>query len=333
MLATFGKNVRVTFALACLSLVPWSGTALAETWKCYTYHPSPAHAVFQGNVKIMERLKEATGGRIDYKCNVGGSLPIEANSIVPALGEGVIDFGTTGFVSGVVPVAGIVGLPGLFASVEEVRQGIKAAYPSIAAEFEKVDVVLLSAYIYPRQVIWSKGNIATLGDLSGQAVRVTTLEQAEFVKAFNGVPLTIGTSEVATSLQRGVFSIVLTAAAGGGRLWIDLLDHTSNIGPSFSVGYILANKKKFDALSHDEQEALRKIANEEGAEMTRILQEENSALLEDFAANKGLTITPENPEQEKLLTETMAPYWDAWARERGDLAVRVLADVRAALGR
>lgn len=333
MFALIGRGVRVTMTAGLLSLGLSSGAAWAETWKCYTYHPSAAHAVFQGNVRIMERLKEATGGRIDHKCNVGGSLPIEANSIVPALGEGVIDFGTTGFVSGVVPVAGIVGLPGLFATTDEVRQGIKAAYPAIAAEFEKVDVTILSAYIYPRQVIWSKGNVPTLADLSGKSVRVTTLEQAEFVKAFNGVPLTIGTADVATSLQRGVFSVVLTAAAGGGRLWIDLLDHTSNIGPSFSIGYILASKEKFDSLSAEEQVALLKIADEEGAEITRVLQEENAALLQDYAANKGLTVTPENAEQEKLLTETMAPYWDTWAKERGDVAVKALADVREALGR
>ena len=333
MLAIKMKTVRLAIATGLLTMGLSSGAAMADTWKCYTYHPSATHAVFEGIVKIMERLREATGGKMEFKCNVGGSLPIEANSIVPALGDNVIDFATTGFVSGVVPVAGIVGLPGLFGSADEVRKGINAAYPDISKEFERIGVVLLSAYIYPRQVIWSKGNVPTLADLAGKSVRVTTVEQAEFVKAFGSVPLTIGTADVATSLQRGVASVVLTAAAGGGRLWIDLLDHTSNVGPNFSVGYILASKAKFDTLAEDQQQALMEIADEEGAAITKRLGDENAALLVDFAANKGLTVTPENADQEKLLTETMTPYWDIWAKDRGDLAVKVLADVKAALGR
>jgi TRAP-type C4-dicarboxylate transport system substrate-binding protein len=159
------------------------------------------------------------------------------------------------------------------------------------------------------------------------------VEQSEFIKKFGGVPVTIGTAEVATSLQRGVVSVVLTAASGGGRLWIDLLDHTSDLGPNFNLSYILVSKAKFDSLSAQEQEALRKIAGEEGDEMTRKLFEENETLLKDFAANKGLTVTPANADEEKKLTEAMAPYWDEWAKDRGELAVKVLADVKAKLGK
>lgn len=333
MLAYILKRIHLALAVGLLTIGMSSGAATAATWKCYTYIPSPTHAVYKGMVKIMERFRDATGGAIDFKCNVGGSLPIDANSIVPALANGVIDLATDGFVSGVVPVAGISGLPGLFGSLEDVEKGLDVAMPTLKSAFEKSGVVVLGKYIYPRQVIWSKGPVDTLADLSGKKVRVTTVEQSEFVKTFGGVPITIGTAEVATSLQRGIVSVVLTAASGGGRLWIDLLDHTSDLGPNFNVSYILVSKRRFDALPAEQQEALRKISMEEGQVITKQLFEENASLLKDFAANKGLTITPANPEEEKKLTEAMTGYWDSWAKERGDLAVKVLADVKAALGR
>jgi len=333
MIASLGRKFGMLAAAGIVATGVCAGSAQAETWKCYTYIPSPTHAVFEGMVRIMERLKEATGGEIDHKCNVGGSLPIEANSIVPALADGVIDFATNGFVSGVVPVAGITGLPGLFGSLEEVNAGYEAALPALQEEFEKTGVVVVGKYVYPRQVIWSKGPVKTLADLNGKSVRVTTVEQSEFVKKFGGVPVTLGTPEVATSLQRGVVSVVLTAAAGGGRLWIDLLDNTSNIGPNFNLSYILVSKARFDALTPEQQEQLVKISQEEGDAITKRLFTENEELLKDFAANKGLTVTAESAEQEKLLTETMAPYWDVWAKDRGEVATEVLADVRAKLGR
>jgi len=332
MLAHTLRKVRLLFAAGLLATGMSSGAAMAATWKCYTYIPSPTHAVYEGMVKIMERFRAATSGAIDFKCNVGGSLPIEANSIVPALADGVIDRATNGFVSGVVPVAGITALPGLFGTVEDVEKGYETALPTLKAEFEKRGVVVLGKYVYPRQVIWSKGAVDTLADLSGKSVRVTTVEQSEFVKSFGGVPVTIGTAEVATSLQRGVVSVVLTAASGGGRLWIDLLDHTSDLGPNFNVSYVLVSKDKFDALPADQQEALRKISAEEGAAITKRLFDENATLLKDFSANKGLTITPQNPDQEKQLTAAMTGYWESWAKERGDVAVKVLADVKAAVG-
>ncbi len=329
------ENARKYLLLAATVIVlagTTSDRAHSETWKCYTYIPSPTHAVYTGMVEIMEELKDATGGRIDHKCNVGGSLPIEANSIAPALSDGVLDLATTGFVSGVVPLSGLTFLPGLFGSLDEVETGYEILKPALAEAFDDMGVVLLGHYVYPRQVIWANGDVTELSGLEGKTVRVTTLEQAEFVKAFNGVPVSLATPEVATSLQRGVATVVLTAAAGGGRLWIDLLDHMVQVGPNYSVSFILVSKEKFDALSPEEQQALRESSQRIGASITEKLFVENEKLEKEYAAN-GLVITPSNPAQEKLLVDTMKGYWDTWADERGEKAKEVLHEVRQQLNK
>jgi TRAP-type C4-dicarboxylate transport system substrate-binding protein len=330
---TFRYFAKGALAIGALVGMAGSNTANADEWKCYTYQPSPTHPTTKSLETIMQRFRDEVGGKIDYRCNVGGSLPIEANSIVTALGQGVIDFADTSFVSGVVPVAGLTSLPGLFGTQDEMKDALEVAWPTLVQEFERQGAVPVAAYLYPRQVLWSKGPLNSLADLKGKNVRVLTLEQTEFVKGFGGVPVTIGTPEVAMSLERSVITVVLTAASGGGRLWIDLLDHMTEIGPNFSASFFLASKESFDALTSEEQAALGKIAQEEADKLTQQLNEENSDLVKEFVATKGLTVTPTDPEQERQLTDAMKGYWETWAEQRGDVALKLLAEVRAKFGR
>jgi TRAP-type transport system periplasmic protein len=322
---------KTSLAAGLLAAVLGSGSAAADTWKCYSYIPSPTHVVYTGMVKAMERFKEATGGAIDFRCNVGGSLPIDGNSIVPALDNGLLDFASSAFSSGVIPVSSIYGLPGLFETLDELEAGLDVVWPTLEAEFERNGSILVGKYIYPRQVIWSKGPVTVLKDLEGRSVRVATVEHAEFAKAFGAVPVTTPAAEVAQALQRGMVSVVFTAASGGGRLWIDSLDHTSDIGPSFAVSYILVSKKKWDTLSAEHQQQLKTIASEEGEAITASMMNDNVAARDEFIEKKGLKLTPASAEQEEILKSTMMPYWERWAKERGDTAVKMLEDVRTAL--
>lgn len=322
-------------AAVLIGAVVLSSTSLAsaDNWKCYTYIPSPTHVVYVGMVAAMERFKAETDGEIDFRCSVGGSVPIDGNSVVPALADGLIDIASSSFSSGVIPVTSFYGLPGLFDTHEDLEKGFAAAWPTLTAEFEKQGVVLLGKYVYPRQVIWSKGPVVKLADLAGRSVRVATVEHSEFVKAFGGIPVTMPAADVGPALQRGMVSVVLTAASGGGRLWIDFLDQTSDIGPGYAVSYLLASKQKFDALSAENQEKLRRIGAEAGDSITEEMFGQNKSALEEFVKDRGLKTFPGDPEQDALLTSTMKPYWDRWADERGEVAKDMLKLVRDAIGR
>ena len=56
-------------------------------------------------------------------------------------------------------------------------------------------------------------------------LRVTSVEQGEFIRRFGGVSLTLGSPDVAAALDRGVVEGVLTASSGGGIAWHDLLKY------------------------------------------------------------------------------------------------------------
>ena len=80
-------------------------TASAQDWKCYTYQSAPTSPVVTGLQMLGDEINKITKGRVTVKCSVGGALPIDANSIAPALSDGVLDFVSTSNISGYVPIA------------------------------------------------------------------------------------------------------------------------------------------------------------------------------------------------------------------------------------
>ncbi len=129
-------------------------SASAEDWKCYTYQSAPASPVVKGLERIGEEINKITKGRVNVKCSVGGALPIDANSIAPAMSDGVLDFGSAANISGYVPLAAMGLLPGLFTNNAEYdTKGWPVLKPVIDAEFEKRNIKVLGVYHYPPQVV------------------------------------------------------------------------------------------------------------------------------------------------------------------------------------
>jgi len=310
----------------------WSAGAQAEDWTCYTYIPNAQHVTVLGLTEIGQRIGEITGGAVTVTCHAGGSLGIAAPDITAAVSDGVVQLASNAFITGSVPLVGMFSLPGLFATEEELVQGLAIMEPYITQQMQEQGLVYLGTYHYPRQVIFSTEQIDSLDDLQGKKIRVASVEQSEFATRFGGAPVTIGTPEVATALQLGTVSVVLTAASGGARLWVDLLKSNHVIGPNFTVSPIIMNQDAYDSLSAEQQAQLRAAVAEIGDKISVSMRDENATLTEQFAA-KGMSITQGTPEEETRMIETLKDYWPQWADERGPVAKEALDKVRAALGK
>lgn len=333
----FNKSVKSPLTAACAALFAapllfGAGAARAEAWKCYTYMPSPTHPSYVGLEKIAKDIEEITDGKVTVQCSVGGSLPIKSNTIAQAVNDGVLNLAGSGFDTGYVPVAGLFSVPGLFSNEDELAKGYEAVLPILEQEFAKRNIVLLGAYHYPRQVLWSTKEIPTVDDLNGMKVRANSPENAEFIKRFGGIPVTMATPDVAPALQRGVFPAVITAAAGAGRLWVDILRYVTDVGPSYTVSFVIIGKPSYDALTSDQQKALRDAVAKETSWISSQMREQNETLLAKFE-EEGLKVTPGTPEEEAHIIDTMRPYWDEWASARGDAAVAALDAAKKAIGK
>ncbi len=321
------------WAAAFLTTAVGIRPANAEEFRGYTYIPVNTLESYKGMVRIGDRIAQETQNRITMRLATGGSLPIKASDITQAVGIGTVDFASDGFFMGVVPAGGILRLPMLLNTPEEFAKALDILNPHLEREFERKGVKLLAHYRYPLQIAWSTAEFRSFDDLKSKKIRVTSSEQGEFVRAFGGIPVTLGSPEVATAFQTGVISGAFTSTSAGGNIWKDFIKFNYRFGPNWFNSVIIMNKAKFDGLPKAVQERVLEIAKEEGAAITRNLAVEEAKLGTEFEQEGKIVVIHPTPQQVEDATERMKEFWDKWAAEKGGEIPALLASVKAAIGK
>ena len=307
-------------------------TAQAEDWTAYTYSSVSTTAAVKGMTRIAERVAEETGGELSIDLHLGKTLQIDSADITQAVGDGIVDMAADFFFSGNVPIARVLNLPMLIGSDEEWDAAYAAIEPTLTEAFAEQGVVLLGGYRYPEQTIFTTFEVATLADLQGHRIRVTSPEQGHFVEEFGGAPITLSGSEVPTSLERGVIEGVLTASAGGAKNWHEFLPYNYRFAVNYGNSMIIANADAFEALSPEMQETLRTIVAEEGARTTaEFLDDEEAQKASQSEA--GMTLVDAAEGDNDAAREALAPWWESWAAENGPEYETALQTVRDAIGK
>jgi TRAP-type C4-dicarboxylate transport system substrate-binding protein len=304
----------------------------ATTWSAYTYMPVASVAAARALIRIIDGVKEKTNGDLVINLHLGGSLPINATNITPAVADGIVQLADDGFTTGNVPISAVLRLPLLLQSQDELAKAMEILRPHLEKAYTKKGVVLLNQYSYPFQVLWSRKKLESLDDIKGQKLRVTSVEQGEFIRRFGGVPLTMGTPDVAAALDRGVVDGCLTASSGGGVTWHDLVKYRYAFPTSYVNSNVVANKDAFEKLPAAQQAILRDAAAEAATWVIAEMQRQEDDYTAQFAKD-GLILADATPEDIRRATGAMQPYWAEWAKKHGPEAVEVLGRIRTVVGR
>lgn len=312
-----------------------STVSAAELWQGYTYIPSAANPEVKRFEEAAKAIAEATNGELQIRVATGGSLPIAAADIQQAIAGDVIQIGeVTGTVVSFLPIYGISRLPGLFDDREDYRKAMAILEPYFEQHFAEKGVAYLGLYDYPPQTLFSRsGELDSLEDLDGLKVRVSSPQQGVVVEAFGGVPVTLATPEVAPALQQGRVDAVITANAGGGRIWIDMLESNNRLVINWSSGMIIANQARLEALSDDQREAVVRITGELAEQITHDLITQEDQLIEQFADEKGVAYIQPAEEDVAAVARVAEPLWEEEAAKAGPDGVQALAEIRKALGK
>jgi TRAP-type C4-dicarboxylate transport system substrate-binding protein len=233
---------------------------------------------------------------------------------------------------GNVPVGGLVRLPMFLRTRADFEKAWDLEAEYLRADLAKKNVVLLGRYIYPENVAWSKKKLTSLADFTGQKIRVISPEQAEFMKALGAIPVTLGTSEVAAALDRGVIDGALTASSGYGYVWRDLFKYSYRLNVSFIDSLIIVNKGAWEKLPQVTRTKVQALVNDYTTRISAGMAAEDGELTKKLAAG-GIVIT-EPPAAELAEAEKrIAPYWKEWGEKRGGSANEALLKVRSTLNR
>src|SRR6266852_6310848 len=100
---TMLRAAIAAFALALLS-VSAGPVAAAEKWDLYVYNPVSTVAAVKGLNTAIAQIEKETGGELKIRLHLGGSLPINTNTITQAVSDDVVQMGDDGYFTGNVPI-------------------------------------------------------------------------------------------------------------------------------------------------------------------------------------------------------------------------------------
>ena len=318
---------HILAAVACFAALP---AVAAETWNFYEYYPA-VNASVKRLQQMVEDINKAAGPDLNVRMHLGGSLQIDASNVTGAVADNVVQMGDDSFFTGNIPIAGALRLPFLITTYDEFAKAQTVIDPIMEQEYKKKGIVVLGRYHYPPQTIWSRKKMTSLADIKGQKLRVLSPEQSEFIRRFGGSSVTIGTAAVAPALERGVVDGVLTASAGGGVLWKDLLKYNYRIVVNFADNVLIANAEAYNKLSPETRAKVKKIVADAAPEVTKALRDDEDEQTKKMIAS-GIIVTQASPEDVKKAQEEMVSYWDSWGKSRNPETVEAIAKLRKTLG-
>ena len=318
--------------LSALALVSAFGgiasAGAADLWKGYCFISSSAHPDYKHLESFAAKIEEISKGAIRTKINVGGSLPIPGTSITQAVGDGIITFAHDGFYTGNLPIGEITRLPLLLPDYETYTRARAKIEPVLAEALAKKGVTLLASYNFPMQTIWGVSKLTSTDDLAEMKIRVGNPPVAEFMKRHGAVGITLATADVAPALERSVVQGVVTASAGGGKLWGDMLKYNYRMPLNYDLMLVIANKAAFEKLPADMQEKIRAAARESADSLSAALGSMEDKVTEDLKA-KGTVVTIPTAEEIASARKRMADYWQTWAEGIGPDAKALIAAVES----
>ena len=326
-----GARLAASCVLAAASAIGAAAHA-ADMWRAYTYNAVATVTPVKGLNSLFDDIKAQTQGQLTLRLNLGGTLPITATNITQAVSDDVVQFGDDAFFVGSAPVGGVLRLPLLVRSEPEFEKAwaIEAAY--LREDYDKKDVVILGRYIFPYNVMWSRKKLTALADVKGQKIRVISPEQADFIKMLGGIPVTLGTSEVAAALDRGVIDGVLTASSGYGYVWRDLLKYSYRINVSFIDSLILVNKGAWEKLAPATRAKVQALVDQHTQQITDALAVEEDQLTKKLA-DGGMVVTTPTAADLASAETLLKPYWKSWAVDRGGRTQDAFQKMMPVLGR
>ncbi len=320
-------------ALAAVMACAIGGIAqAADFWRAYTYNAVATVTAVKGLNGMFDAIKKETGGQLTVRLNLGGTLPIAATNITQAVADNVVQLGDDAFFVGSAPVGAVVRLPLLIRSMGEFEKAWDIEAPYLRAEYAKKDVVILGRYIFPNNVLWSRKKLTSLADIEGQKIRVIAPEQADFIKMLGGIPVTLGTAEVAAAIDRGVIDGAITASSGYGYVWRDLLKYSYRLNISFIDSLVLVNKGAWDKLSPDTRKTVQAVVDEHTRRITDAMAAEEDDVTRKLAA-EGMVVTEPTKADIATAEARMAPYWKSWAGTRSGAAQEAMQKILPVIGR
>ncbi len=309
--------VAGALALPLFSIISRRAQA-AEFELKYATGQDPTHPVNLRAKQALDRIREATSGRVSIKLFPANQLGSDTD-LLSQVRNGSIDFLNLSslILATFVPVSGISSVGFAFRNYDDVWKAMDGELGNhIRAEIEKTSIFTVSK-------IWDNGfrhitssgrEIRSPADLKGFKMRVPPAPPlTSLFKALDAAPSPINFNEVYTALQTRVVEgqenpLAITATA---RLY-EVQKSCSLTGHVWDGYWVLGNKRSIRRLPAELQQVIQreldKAATEQRADVARL----NAMLTTDLKA-KGIKMldVPQDDFRKKLASTRFYSEWQA----------------------
>ena len=270
-------------------------------------------------------LPRLSGGRYSAEIVPFDRAGIRGQELLSMVRLGTVPFGTL-LVSLSSPKDAELAAPdlaGLNPDIQSLRRAVTAFRPRLKALLrERHGAELLAVYVYPAQVLFCNGPLASLDGLRGRKVRTSSVTQADWVEALGGKALNMAFAEVVPNMRAGNMDCAITGTMSGNTVGLhEITTHLYAATVSWGMSVFVAHGATWQALPAD----LRALLQSELPKLEAAIWEEAARETDDgIACNAGerrckggqpgrmTVVQPSKADDElrrELLTSTVLPRW------------------------
>lgn len=338
------NRVPATVAMASAILFAAGAAASAQdiTLKMATVGPTTHIFNTQGAEPFMERVKELTGGKVDFEYYPAEQLG-KSRDYLTLTNTGLADISqiVPSYYSEKMPLSTVPGLPGLASDSCSGTNAVWALIDTdkqIADELKANGIIPLVAWVMvPYQVSTSKAELKKIvgGELNGLKIRATAGVLDLVLRELDAIPVSLAAPEIRDALDRGTIDGAFgTFTTNIPYQLTTLLDYQTVGAPFGAYSAMLSiSARKYDSLPADVQEALKTAGRETS---THLCEQLDATETKSMAQNEkdGVTLVKLDAAQKVAIGQALEPIQSRWLasqKERGISAEGVLKAYKAAL--
>ncbi len=249
-------------------LLQWAaGAAQAQA-------PAPPHLRIVGGLGALNQytrheepfwtreLARLSGGKASAEIVPFDRAGIRGQEMLRLVQLGAVPFGTSLLNLSAVHDAefGAPDLAGLNPDVATLRRSVGAFRPYLEKVLrERYGSELLALYAYPAQVTFCAKPLASLADLAGRRVRISSATQSDWVVSLGATPVQTPLAEIVANMRSGNIDCAITGTMSGNTIGLhEVTSHIHTTPVNWGVAAFVANGAAWGALAKDLQDLLRR---------------------------------------------------------------------------
>lgn len=209
-----------------------------------------------------KELFRLSAGKFDADIVPFDRAGVPGGNLLRLIQLGVVPFGTAslGALSAKYPEFNAPDLAGLNPDLASLKKTVAAFRPYLEKTLRKqLGVEALALYVYPAQVIFCVKPLASLADLNGRRIRVSSATQSDFVSALGGVPVLTGFAQIMANMASGNTECAITGSMSGNAVGLhEVTTHVHALPVTWGLSIFGANMAAWDALPPELRSLLRR---------------------------------------------------------------------------